>query len=77
MIFFLDDLRALGHNSLTGSRSRVPYLRSRSMTFHRYQPCTEKLPQAVAGACAMSNLTNSGFIRGLWALPASGEEGTD
>jgi hypothetical protein len=47
------------------------------MTFHRYQPCTSQLPKAVADMCAVSSLTNSGFIRGLWDLLASGQEGTD
>ena len=47
------------------------------MTFHRYQPCTEQLPQAVAAVCAMGSLTNPGFIRGLWDLLASRRGGSD
>ena len=47
------------------------------MTFHRYQPCTEQLPQAVADVCAVCSLTNPGFVRGLWDLLAARREGSD
>lgn len=46
------------------------------MSFHRYhQPCTDRLPRAVADTYAVSSTTNRLFLRGLWVLLASRQEG--
>jgi hypothetical protein len=46
------------------------------MSFHRYhQLRTKLLPRAVADTCAVSSALNPLFMRDLWVLLASRQEG--
>jgi hypothetical protein len=71
-IFFLDDLRGVGHNSSRVAECRV-HSRFRSMTLHRYQPSTSQLPVAARIACALGSDKNPSFARDLWGFLTSSQ----
>jgi hypothetical protein len=79
MRILVDELRGVGHNSLTGRGVAFPISKFRSMSLHRYQPTTKQpSSHALSGmfACTVHGVENPGFIRDLRVSLASGQEGT-